>query len=112
MTIPELIERVGKLTPGDECFADDFTTLKWVFHDHWSGESATYKAAGFSAYVKDYDGDSSGWVVRHRGNIIAEGENWDHSPPHFFICLHQAEIALRQAAAATLSALQQKETRT
>ncbi len=39
-------------------------TLKWVWKAHWSGESATFMVCGLYAYVKDYDGDFSGWQIR------------------------------------------------
>ena len=47
---------------------------RWRIKDHWSGETATFKAAGFDAWVRDWDGDYSSWVVKFRGQEIGKGD--------------------------------------
>ncbi len=48
----------------------------WRFKDHWSGESATYRMGSFSAYVRDYDGDSASWEVKRGDAVLGSGEFW------------------------------------
>lgn len=81
----------------DGPFAEDYTSLKWQYRDHWSGESAVFRVAGLEAYVRDMDGDSSYWELRDLRTkaIIAEGEDWGFEPPNFWKCLADAEAALR-----------------
>jgi hypothetical protein len=81
----------------DGPFAEDFTSLKWEFTDHWSGETARFRAAGLDLYVRDYDGDSSSWRMKdiRTGAVLAEGEDWGFNPPNFWKCLADAEAALR-----------------
>jgi len=78
-------------------FSEDFTSLKWQYSEHWSGESAVFRVAGLEAYVRDMDGDSSYWELRDLRTkaIISEGEDWGYDPPNFFKCLADAESALR-----------------
>jgi len=85
-------------------YAEDASKLKWRFTEHWSGESAVFQVCGLWAYVKDYDGDRSGWSIRkgRRGPVLAEGEDdW------FFQCLHDAEAALRKIIADRIAEIRQ-----
>lgn len=83
------------LVPGP--FADDYTRLKWDFHDHRDGEWAKFRVAGLEAFVQDCDGDASWWRVKdiRTRTIIAKGDDDGFDPPHYWVCLVQAENALR-----------------
>lgn len=76
-------------------FAEDFTKLKWQFTEHRDGEIAKFSVGGVKAVVQDCDGDSSWWELRCGREVIAKGEDWGHSPHHFYACLAAAETALR-----------------
>jgi hypothetical protein len=78
------------MVPGP--FADDYTRLKYEYKDHWSGESARFRAAGLELYVKDCDGDFTVWQLKdlRTGQIISDG-----SEDHFFAGLARAEFMLR-----------------
>lgn len=61
--------------PDDDCStACRKSAYRWKIKDHWSGETATFKAAGFYAWVRDWDGDYSSWVVTFRGKEIGKGD--------------------------------------
>lgn len=93
---------------GDEGqYAEDFTTLKWEYREHRDGETARFRAAGFSLLVVDCDGDSSYWTLKHHGKILNEGESVSNVPDHFHVCLQEAEKALRAAVADRRSSLNQ-----
>lgn len=81
-------------------FAEDFTSLPWVYRDHWSGETATYRAAGYDLWARDYDGDDAGWEVKRGKTIVAEGKVDD-----FFQALAAAEEAMRSDVRARLARL-------
>jgi hypothetical protein len=76
------------------------TGLRWSFKEHWSGESATFVACGLRLWVKDYDGDRSGWTLKRGRELLAEGEDGGWDPYHFDACLTAAQAALRGAVAA------------
>lgn len=67
--------------------------LKWAWKDHWSGESGTFMICGLYVYVKDYDGDWSGWSIRKgkKGPVVAHGDCFD-----FHCAIFAAEDALRK----------------
>ena len=75
-------------------FANDFSKLPWVYTEHWSGTTARYRAAGYDLYVRDYDGDSTGWEVSRHGVKIASGDCQE-----FYPALAEAEKAMRAHAA-------------
>ena len=97
MTTAEIESLLERSTDDLGDFAEDFTKLKWRYEEHWSGEMARFDAAGYSLFVRDCDGDSSWWNLKHHGKVIAEGESWGLVPNHFFVCLREAEQALRDA---------------
>ncbi len=88
--------------------SDEYTSLKWHFTEHWSGEWATFEICGLRAYVRDYDGDESAWTIRKgkRGPILASGSR--HDGIHFFECLRDAETALRGIIASRIAALRSR----
>lgn len=77
-------------------------SLKWVWKDHWSGESATLEVCGLRAYVKDYDGDWSGWNIckGKKGPIVVQGECFD-----FHGAIFAAEDAIRKIVADRIAEL-------
>lgn len=87
-------------------FAEDFTSLKWRFEDHWSGETARFDVCGLHAWVRDLDGDAACWEVRkgRRGFVVAEGERCD-GVYDFFECLRDCEGALRRIVTERIAAL-------
>jgi hypothetical protein len=90
----------------DGPFADDFLDFKWSFHDHRDGESARFRAAGLEAYVQDCDGDASYWELRdvrkrRSESLLASGGDHSNNPIyHFWKCLVDAEVAIRNEASA------------
>lgn len=81
--------------PSDGEFAEDFTSLKWIYREHRDGETATFKISGICAFVRDCDGDMSFYHVKRGSELIAEGSDHGFTPHHFFKCLAEAEFALR-----------------
>lgn len=78
----------------------------WVHQEHWSGGIARYRAAGYSLYVQDMDGDGSVWELKRGREVLAEGSDYGHQPYyHFDACLLAAEQALVDHVRARLAEL-------
>lgn len=90
----------------DGPFADYFTSLPWTYKDHWSGETATYRAAGYDLWARDYDGDYAGWYVNRGELVIATGTELDFSH-----ALAKAEEALRADVRSRLKKLRAEDGR-
>src|SRR5262249_1374023 len=78
------------MVPGP--FADDYTKLKWDFHEHRDGEWARFRVAGLEVYVQDCDGDFSFWELRDLRTkpkaVLAGGTDYENMPlPHYWKCL-------------------------
>ena len=79
----------------DKPFAEDFTSLKWIYTEYHDDETTKFSVGKITAYVQDCNGDFSYWHVKRGKMIIAKNEDHDFDPPHFFKCLANAENALR-----------------
>lgn len=83
--------------PDDDCATACMqSNYRWKLKEHWSGETATFKAAGFDAWVRDWDGDYSSWVVKFRGKEIGAGDC--HGGDDFRDGIICAEIVIRWTA--------------
>lgn len=94
------------LEPADEFdTSDQYTTLLWRFTERRDGETALFEVCGLRVWVGDYDGDFSKRSIRKGkgGPILAEGNRWDGN--HFFVCLRDAEAALRRIIAERIAEL-------
>lgn len=80
--------------PSDDCASACLEShYRWKLKEHWSGETATFHAAGFDAWVRDWDGDYSTWSVNFRGREIGAGEC--HGADDFREAIKCAEIVIR-----------------
>lgn len=80
--------------PDDDCATScRESDYRWNLKEHWSGETAAFKAAGFDAWVRDWDGDYSSWVVKFRGQEIGKGDC--HGGDDFREGIICAEIVIR-----------------
>lgn len=68
--------------------------FKWDHKVHRDCAISTFKAAGLTLRVIDWDGDASGWTLKRGKDLIAEGEDWGWNPYHFDACLMAAEAAM------------------
>lgn len=84
-------------------------SLRWTFKEHWWGETACFRAAGYDVFVIDEDGDGSRWTLKRGKVVIAEGGTYECVPLyHFDACLVQAEARLREQVRNRVAELRQR----
>lgn len=84
--------------------------LKWTHEEFWWGAKSRTRAAGFHLVVIDRDGDSSEWVLRRDGVVLAHGETHECRPYyHFDNCMVAGEAALIEHARLRKAGVQRRK---